>query len=166
MGKRARIAKVEDTGVVRSIHIQWADPVFVGKILNSHFSTEEDVDMLLNYGHLASLSKIEGKPQDYDSEYTSSNFGKIVVKESDDIWPIADGFIRIRCFHREIPADYNKNFFEFDSVGYDAERYFLYCDNKWWISIKDIGRLIPVSNLLELLYLESPNLRYSENVES
>ena len=163
MGRRARIAKVEANGEIRSIHIQWADPVFQGSVLLDVFNTEKKVDDLLDYGYLESLSKIEGNPEDYPDSYGGQPFGAIVVQPEDKIHKIDGGFIRIRQFSGEHKADIDKDFTAFDSGGYDMERYFVFCDNKWWISLKDIGRTIPLETIFELLALPSANLLKGRN---
>ena len=160
MGKRARICKLEQTGEVRSIHIQWADPVQMGQLLLNHFSLEEEVDALLKHGFLESMSQLKGKPTDYPDSYKGQPFGKIVVQPEDKIWPLlGEGFIRIRQRRAgNFEIDLDVDITAFESKGYDMERFFIWVDGKWWVSLYDIGRTIPVETLLELVCMESANL--------
>ena len=156
MGKRARIVKIEEDRTVRSVHVQWADPIRTGEILYKHFSNEDEVDLLLDYGHLDGLSKLSGQPKDYPSSYKSGVIGETVVKKDDKIWPlVGDGFISLRPHRSGGKSDIDKSFRHFIARQYDMDRYFLYNEGEWWVSVKDVGRLVPIEKFLKFLDNES-----------
>jgi len=154
MGNRARIAKVLPNGRVKSIHIQWAAFDKVGSTLNLFFDTEEKVDALLDIGKLDGLSLIPGKPEDYKTSYKDAAFGEVVIEPKDVIIDVPDeykSFIRASVRNPKDGARIDSSYEKFVKHGYDMQRFFIYWENKWYVSLSEFPSVIPLEDALRLL---------------
>ena len=147
MGRRARIAKVECDGTVRSIHCQWASIENVGKTLQTFLFGEDDVDKLIGLGDISSLQALPRYKFDSDKH--------IMVQEVDDEMTVV---VASRVRVGQIDTDASLNAF-LDNPTYDRERSFVYLDSEWLVTSTDIDNcMVPIRKMMELM--DSAETRY------
>ena len=140
MGRRARIAKVEENGTVTSIHCQWASIEETGMALNTFLADEEGVDSLMKIGDISGLQALPRYKFDSDKH--------IMVSELDDEITIV---VATRVRPGRIDSDESlKKFLE--NPTYDRERSFIWDRGEWLVTSRDIADcMVPLSKMREVM---------------